>query len=130
MDSPIPFPAENSRTIITTTEAKHHVVMLPFMAQGHIIPFLELSKLLAKRTGFSITIASTPLYILSLQPKIESAGPTLDICLAELPFFNATHGLPPHTENLDSLPYHLFIRLMEASELLEPHFESLIRHIT
>jgi len=143
MDSPIPFPAENLTTVdspnpfpsenlanITTREAKHHVVMLPFMAQGHIIPLLELAKLLAKRTGFAITIASTPLNIRSLRPKIESAGPALDIRLAELPFSSDAHGLPPHTENTDSLPYHLFLRLYEASEHLEPHFERLIRHIT
>jgi len=128
MDSPTPFPNENLTT--TTREFKHHVVMFPFMGQGHIIPFLELAKLLAKRTGFAITIANTPLNIRSLRPKIESAGAGLDIRLAELPFSSAAHGLPPQTENTDSLPRHLFLLLLEASEHLEPHFERLIRRIS
>jgi len=128
MDSPTPFPNENLTT--TTREFKHHVVMFPFMGQGHIIPFLELAKLLAKRTGFAITIANTPLNIRSLRPKIKSAGAGLDIRLAELPFSSAAHGLPPQTENTDSLPRHLFLLLLEASEHLEPHFERLIRRIS
>jgi hypothetical protein len=128
MDSPTPFPVENLTTT-TTREFKHHVVMFPFMAQGHIIPFLELAKLLAKRTGFAITIANTPLNIRSLKPKIDSAGPGLDIRLAELPFSSRQprssssdrkHGLPP----LPSFPPS-----PEASEHLEPHFERLIRRI-
>lgn len=128
MDSPTSFAAENLTTI--TREFKHHIVMFPFMAQGHIIPFLELAKLLAKRTGFAITIVNTPLNIRSLKHKIESAGAGLDIRLAELPFSSAAHGLPPQTENTDSLPHNLFIRLMEASEQLELHFERLIRRIS
>nr|ABR17691.1 unknown [Picea sitchensis] len=128
MHSTTPFPAEKLTTA-TTREFKHHLVMFPFMAQGHIIPFLELAKLLAKRTGFAITIANTPLNIRNLKPKIDSTGAGLDIRLAELPFSAASHGLPPQAENTDSLPYHLIIRLMEASEHLEPHFERLLRRI-
>lgn len=82
-----------------------------------------------KRTGFSITIANTPLNIRSLRPKIKSVGPPQHIRLAYLPFSNDAHGLPPHTENMDSLPYQLFLCLYEASEHLEPHFECLIYHI-
>lgn len=129
MDSAALSPAENfSRS--TNRELKHHVVMFPFMAQGHIIPFLELARLLAKRTGFTITIVNTPLNIKRLRPEIDSTGDGLDIRLAELPFSAADHGLPPQTENTDSLPYHLIIRLMEASDHLEPHFESLISRIS
>nr|ABR16806.1 unknown [Picea sitchensis] len=128
MDSATPFPAENLTTT-TTREFKHHVVMFPFMAQGHIIPFLELAKLLAKRTGFAITIANTPLNIRSLRPEIDSTGAGLDIRLAELPFSTAGHGLPPQTENTDFLPYNLFFPFLQASEQLEPHFERLICRI-
>eukprot|EP01018_Ginkgo_biloba_P020569 Gb_09991 [translate_table: standard] len=115
------------------SNSKYHVVMFPFMAQGHLIPFLELSKLIARRSGFTITIVNTPLNIRSLRPKVESARQAdgaLDIRLAELPFSSSAHGLPPDAENTDSIPYHLIIRLMEACEHLETHFEQLIRQIS
>ncbi|GLJ06407.1 hypothetical protein SUGI_0038400 [Cryptomeria japonica] len=110
---------------------KHHVVMFPFMAQGHIIPFFQLSKL-AARTGFTITIVSTPLNVQALTPTIQSArqkDSSLDIRLAELPFSSAHHGLPPRSEKTDSLPYSQVLTLMEAAEYLQPHFENLIRRI-
>uniref|UniRef100_A0A0D6QV89 Glycosyltransferase n=1 Tax=Araucaria cunninghamii TaxID=56994 RepID=A0A0D6QV89_ARACU len=113
-------------------EMKQRVVMFPFMAQGHIIPFLDLSKLIAARSGFTITIVNTPLNIQSLQPKIKSArqaNPALDIRLAELPFSAPDHGLPPCCENTESLPPHLILTLLEASEHLQPHFERLIHQI-
>ncbi|GLJ06410.1 hypothetical protein SUGI_0038460 [Cryptomeria japonica] len=111
---------------------KSHVVMFPFMAQGHIIPFLQLSKLLAARTGFTITIVSTPLNVQALTPTIQSArekDSALDIRLAELPFCSADHGLPPRSESTDSLPYAQVLTLMEAAEYLQPHLENLIRRI-
>ncbi|GLJ06382.1 hypothetical protein SUGI_0037730 [Cryptomeria japonica] len=111
---------------------KRHVVMFPFMAQGHIIPFLQLSYLLAARTRFTITIVSTPLNVQALTPTIQSARQKdsfLDIRLAELPFSSADHGLPPRTENTDSLALPQFLNLMEATEKLQPHFENLIRRM-
>ncbi|GLJ06381.1 hypothetical protein SUGI_0037690 [Cryptomeria japonica] len=113
-------------------QKRHHVVMFPFMAQGHIIPFLQLSYLLAARTRFTITIVSTPRNVQTLTPTIQSArqkDSSLDIRLAELPFSSADHGLPPRTENTDSLALPQFLTLMEAAEKLQPHFENLIRKI-
>ncbi|KAM2178409.1 hypothetical protein ACFX1R_033487 [Malus domestica] len=49
--------------------------MLPFMAQGHIIPFLSLAKHIQQSTNFSITIATTPLNIKSLQSTISFPHP-------------------------------------------------------
>eukprot|EP01018_Ginkgo_biloba_P020562 Gb_16494 [translate_table: standard] len=114
--------------------SRHHVVMFPYMAQGHIIPFLELSKFIARRSGFTITILNTPLNIRELRPKVEStrqADAALDIRLAELPFCGTDHGLPPHTENTDSLEdYQNLLCLFEASEHLRPHFEQFLRQIS
>ncbi|GLJ06409.1 hypothetical protein SUGI_0038450 [Cryptomeria japonica] len=111
---------------------KSHVVMFPFMAQGHIIPFLHLSNFLAARTGFTITIVSTPLNVQALKPTIQSTcqkDPALDIRLAALPFSSADHGLPPGSESTDSLPFSQVLTLLEAAENLQPHFENLIRRI-
>jgi len=37
---------------------KPHIVVIPYPAQGHVIPFMELSQCLVKQ-GFKITFVST-----------------------------------------------------------------------
>eukprot|EP01018_Ginkgo_biloba_P006717 Gb_24828 [translate_table: standard] len=109
-----------------------HLVMFPYMAQGHIIPFIELSKLLASRGGFTITIVNTPLNIRHLQSKIallRLESENLDIRLAELPFDGTSHGLPPNTESTESLPHSLFLPLLQASQQLEHPFQQLVQDI-
>ncbi|RVW82557.1 UDP-glycosyltransferase 92A1 [Vitis vinifera] len=85
---------------------QEHIVMLPFMAQGHIIPFLALAKQVQQRTGFTITIANTPLNIQYLRTTISTTSDDSSrpcIRLAELPFCSSDHGLPPNTENTEAL---------------------------
>ncbi|KAF8402209.1 hypothetical protein HHK36_013161 [Tetracentron sinense] len=107
-----------------------HIVMLPFMAQGHIIPFLALARKIQQHTGYTITIVNTPLNVRYLQSTISSDTPTNTntntIRVAELPFCSSDHGLPPNSENTDSMPPHQFIKLMTASQTLQPSFHRLV----
>ncbi|GLJ06415.1 hypothetical protein SUGI_0038530 [Cryptomeria japonica] len=109
-------------------QRRGHIVMLPLMAQGHIIPFFELGKLLAKQGGFLITIVNTPRNVLRLLPKVSTAckAHDIDIRLEELPFPRGTQGLPPDVENTDSLPYNLMFLLVRNCEQLERPFENLL----
>ena len=100
--------------------------MFPFMAQGHIIPFLALALELEQRKKYSITILNTSLNIKKLRSSIP---PDSTISLVEIPFTPSDHGLPPNTENTDSIPYHLVIRLIQASTTLQPAFKTLIQNI-
>ncbi|KAF3795874.1 hypothetical protein EJ110_NYTH02977 [Nymphaea thermarum] len=50
-------------------EKQCHVVMVPWLAIGHLIPFLELSNALAAK-GIKISFLSTPRNIEKLRPKI------------------------------------------------------------
>ena len=109
-----------------------HIVMLPFMAQGHIIPFLALAKQIQQRTGFTITIANTPLNVQHLRTTLsttsnDSSQPS--IRLAELPFCGSDHGLPPHTENTESLSLQQFVTFFHASNTLQAPFHSLVSGI-
>lgn len=108
-------------------ERKENVVMFPFMAQGHIIPFLALALQIEQRKGYSVTFVNTPLNIKKLRPSLP---PNSTINLVELPFCSADHGLPPDSESTDLLPYSLIIRLHEASMSLKSSFTRLISHIT
>ncbi|KAG2671266.1 hypothetical protein I3760_14G125900 [Carya illinoinensis] len=107
-------------------QRKENIVLFPFMMQGHIIPFLALALHIEQRTNHSITFVNTPLNIKKLR---YSLPPESSINLVEIPFCSSDHGLPPNTENTDTLPYHLVIRLLEASVSLEPAFKKLIQNL-
>ncbi|GLJ06416.1 hypothetical protein SUGI_0038550 [Cryptomeria japonica] len=108
-----------------------HIVLLPLMAQGHIIPFFELAKLLARRGGFLITIVNTPRNLVRLQPMVSSACKVheIEIRLQELPFPRGIEGVPSDVENTDALPYNLMFVLVRSTEQLEKPFEQLLRRL-
>eukprot|EP01018_Ginkgo_biloba_P020570 Gb_19142 [translate_table: standard] len=123
--------AAESQMMMMKKKNKPHLVMFPYLAQGHIIPFIELSKLLARRTGFAITLVNTPLNIRRLEPKIASLrqAESLDIRLAALPFDGTGYGLPPNTETPESLTHALFLSLVQASQQLQQPFLQLLQNI-
>ncbi|KAJ9164402.1 hypothetical protein P3X46_023980 [Hevea brasiliensis] len=106
---------------------KENIVMFPFMAQGHIIPFLALALHIERTRNYDITFVNTSLNVKKLK---YSLPPNSSIRLLEIPFDSSDHGLPPHTENTDVLSYPLIIRLLQASTSLEPAFRKLIQDIT
>ncbi|OMP00307.1 UDP-glucuronosyl/UDP-glucosyltransferase [Corchorus capsularis] len=103
------------------------IVMLPFMAHGHLIPFLALAKQIHLRTGFNITIANTPLNVEYLRSTLGHGNG--GIHLAELPFNGADHGLPPNTENTENLPLHQIGKLLTSSPCLQTPFHGLLLDI-
>ncbi|XP_058092294.1 UDP-glycosyltransferase 92A1-like [Magnolia sinica] len=105
---------------------RHHVLLFPYLAKGHLNPFVALAKLLELETSYTITIITTPLNIPTVQ---SSLPPTSTIRIASLPFNSSDHGLPPDTENTNALPFHLIINLFQASEALQPSFERFISDV-
>ncbi|PON45083.1 UDP-glucuronosyl/UDP-glucosyltransferase [Parasponia andersonii] len=95
----------------------HHdyIVMLPFMAHGHLIPFLALAKQIHQRTGFTLIIATTKRNVHYLRRSSSDS----DIHFAELPFSSSDHGLPPDTETTENLPLSRVVDLFNASRSLE-----------
>ncbi|KAI8526262.1 hypothetical protein RHMOL_Rhmol13G0295000 [Rhododendron molle] len=99
------------------------IVMFPFMAQGHIIPFLALSLQIEQR-GFDIIFVNTPLNIKKLR---QSIPPSSAIRLREIPYDSSCYpGLPPAVENTDVLPPHLIFPFIESSISLKPAFRHLV----
>ncbi|XP_031112937.1 UDP-glycosyltransferase 92A1 [Ipomoea triloba] len=103
------------------------IILFPFMAQGHITPFLALSFRIAEKGSYNIILVNTPLNIKklrsSLPPKYSS------IRLLEIPFDGTQHGLPPDAETADILPYYVGLRLLELSPSLEPAFRALLSDV-
>ncbi|XP_022879072.1 UDP-glycosyltransferase 92A1-like isoform X1 [Olea europaea var. sylvestris] len=101
---------------------RENVVLFPFMAQGHIIPFFALAQKIEKH-GYSITYVNTPLNIKKLQ---RSLLPGSSIKLVEIPFNSTEHGLPLGAENSDSLPHNLLFSLLQATMSFKIPFKKLL----
>ncbi|KAI5321176.1 hypothetical protein L3X38_030247 [Prunus dulcis] len=105
---------------------KEHIVLFPFMAQGHIIPFLALAQLLEQKKGCTITLINTPLNIKKLS---SSFPPSSSIRLLEIPFKSSDHGLPPDAENTHALTHRLIFKLFQASLSLKPSFKHVMHNL-
>ncbi|KAK4417003.1 putative UDP-rhamnose:rhamnosyltransferase 1 [Sesamum alatum] len=82
-------------------ERQLHVVMFPWLAFGHIIPFFELSKFIARK-GHKITFISTPRNIDRL-PKLPS-DLVSSLALVKIPL-PKLEGLPENAQaTMDVLP--------------------------
>ena len=106
-----------------------HIVLLPYMAHGHLIPFLALAKQIQQSTGFTITIANTKLNIQYLRSTLSSSDSNSNIHFAELPFCSTDHDLPPNTENTENLSLTKIGTLFHASASLKEPLLNLVRDI-
>uniref|UniRef100_A0A2N9HTZ2 Glycosyltransferase n=1 Tax=Fagus sylvatica TaxID=28930 RepID=A0A2N9HTZ2_FAGSY len=106
-------------------QRKENIVMFPFMAQGHIRPFLALAFHIVERKNCTVSFINTPLNIKKLRPSLPSNS---SIRLLEIPFSSTDHGLPPDAENTDAFP-HLIGELICASHSFKPSFTALISNL-
>ncbi|XP_055804399.1 UDP-glycosyltransferase 91C1 [Solanum dulcamara] len=93
-----------------------HVVMFPWLAMGHIIPFFHLSKCLAQR-GHRITFISTPRNIERVVDKVPfDLASLFHIVSFPLP---KVENLPDDAESSMDIPYQKAQFLKIAFDLLE-----------
>ncbi|PIA56611.1 hypothetical protein AQUCO_00700750v1 [Aquilegia coerulea] len=101
-----------------------HVVMVPWLAMGHLIPFLELSKCLALK-GFLISFISTPKNIEKL-PKIpENISSLINLVKIQLP---QVDNLPDYAESTIDLPSDKVHYLMKAFDGLQVSLASYLEN--
>ncbi|KAF5463143.1 hypothetical protein F2P56_019082 [Juglans regia] len=94
---------------------KLHIAMFPWLAFGHIIPFLELGKLIARK-GHRVSFISTPRNIERL-PKISpDIAPSINLVKLPLP---RVENLPENAEATMDVPYHIVPYLKRAHDGLE-----------
>ncbi|KAM7257585.1 hypothetical protein ACFE04_013326 [Oxalis oulophora] len=92
---------------------QQHIVMFPWLAMGHLLPFYNLSTLLSQK-GHVITFISTPKNLLKL-PKTPSH---FNITFIPLPLPSVPR-LPPHAESSADIPYNMQQSLKAAFDLLK-----------
>ncbi|KAM7532294.1 hypothetical protein LguiB_035704 [Lonicera macranthoides] len=100
------------------------VLMFPWLAHGHISPFLELAKELTKR-NFFIYFCSTPILLGSIKNNL-SGGYSLSIQLVEL-HLPSLPELPPHHHTTNGLPPHLMSSLKKACDMSKPNFSNILK---
>ncbi|KAL6595132.1 hypothetical protein ACP70R_048235 [Stipagrostis hirtigluma subsp. patula] len=99
-----------------------HVVVFPWLAFGHMIPFLELSKRLARR-GHAITFVSTPRNAARLSTIPPELSARLRVVTLELP---EVDGLPDGAESTADLPMEKVGLLKKAFDGLATPFAGLV----
>ncbi|GLT66729.1 hypothetical protein SLA2020_390800 [Shorea laevis] len=99
---------------ISRQKSTRSILIFPWLAHGHISPFLELAKKLSKR-NFFIYFCSTPVNLSSVKPMI-SLKESLCIQLVEF-HLPSLPDLPPHYHTTKGLPPHLVNTLKNAFDM-------------
>ncbi|PSS11918.1 Beta-D-glucosyl crocetin beta-1,6-glucosyltransferase [Actinidia chinensis var. chinensis] len=100
------------------------VLMFPWLAHGHISPFLELAKKLSTR-NFKIYLCSTPINLNGIKPRLTQKY-THSIKLVEL-HVPVLPDLPPQYHTTKNLPPNLMPILKQALDLSEPIFSHILK---
>ncbi|MED6152520.1 UDP-glycosyltransferase [Stylosanthes scabra] len=108
-----------------------HFILFPLMAPGHIIPMMDIAKLLAHR-GVIVTIFTTPKNasrFTSVLSRAVSSG--LLIRLIQIPFPSQEAGLPEGSESIDMvISSEAMVNFFHAITLLQKPAEELFEALT
>ncbi|KAL0368265.1 UNVERIFIED_CONTAM: Flavanone 7-O-glucoside 2''-O-beta-L-rhamnosyltransferase [Sesamum calycinum] len=99
--------------------------MFPWLAYGHIFPYLELSKRLLIRKNFYIYLCSTPINFTSINTFIRNNNLSESIEVVQL-HLQPSHELPPHYHTTKNLPSHLAFTLIKAFQTAKSSFSDII----
>ncbi|XP_057497131.1 UDP-glycosyltransferase 91A1-like [Actinidia eriantha] len=108
---------------LMSKDQKLHIVMFPWLAFGHMIPFLELSKLIAQK-GHKITFLSTPKNIDRLPKLPPHLSPLITLTKTPLP---RVDKLPHDAEATIDLPYDQVKYLKMAYDQLQQPITQLLQ---
>lgn len=114
----------------STQLMKPHFVLVPLMAQGHMIPMVELAQLIAGRGGgVLVTLITTPLNATRLKTTMDRFNRSgLAIRLVSLPFPCKEVGLPEGCENIDVIASAaLAVNFFKATSLMRQPLETYLR---
>ncbi|KAL3611650.1 hypothetical protein D5086_002670 [Populus alba] len=104
-----------------------HVLFLPYMAPGHMIPLVDMARLFARR-GVKATIISTPLNAPVFSKAVERDGQQgHDISIRIIKFPSAEAGLPEGCENLSCInSWDMHANFLKAMSMLQQPIEQLL----
>ncbi|KAL5807424.1 hypothetical protein ACOSQ4_030157 [Xanthoceras sorbifolium] len=111
-------------------ENQLHFVLFPHLAQGHMIPMIDIGRMLARR-GVIITVVTTPHNAARFEKTLARAIDSgLQIRLIQLQLPWAAAGLPEGCENLDLMPsLDSAVNLFTAAAMLQEPVEKLLQEL-
>ncbi|PQM42435.1 UDP-glycosyltransferase 90A1-like [Prunus yedoensis var. nudiflora] len=102
-----------------------HAVIFPFMAQGHTIPLLDISKALSSR-GLKVTVVTTPQNAPFICSKVSDCS---SISISVVPFPRVP-DFPRGCKNTASLPsMELLVPFIAATKKMKQPFEALLKEM-
>ncbi|PIN03970.1 UDP-glucuronosyl and UDP-glucosyl transferase [Handroanthus impetiginosus] len=105
-----------------------NILMFPWLAHGHIFPYLELSRRILKRKNFHIYFCSTAINLPSIKNFIDKNMLEKSIELVEI-HLKPSQELPPHYHTTKNLPSHLNFTLIKAFQTADSSFSNIISNL-
>ncbi|CAA0386070.1 unnamed protein product [Arabidopsis thaliana] len=101
-----------------------HFVVIPFMAQGHMIPLVDISRLLSQRQGVTVCIITTTQNVAKIKTSLSFSSLFATINIVEVKFLSQQTGLPEGCESLDMLAsMGDMVKFFDAANSLEEQVE-------
>ncbi|ESQ45172.1 hypothetical protein EUTSA_v10010314mg [Eutrema salsugineum] len=107
-----------------------HFVIIPFMAQGHMIPLVDIAKLLSQRQGVTVSIITTTQNVAKIKASLSSyfISSTINIVEVKFPFQQA--GLPEGCESIDMLESMAdMVKFFDAANGIEGQVEKVMEEM-
>ncbi|CAL5426360.1 unnamed protein product [Camellia sinensis] len=104
---------------------QHSILMLPWLAHGHISPFLELAKKLSQR-NFNVYLCSTPINLKHFRETLSLNLLSSSIQLIDI-HLPSSLDLPPHYHTTKNLPSHLLSALITTFDDAKPAFFTILK---
>ncbi|KAL9153379.1 hypothetical protein ABFS82_10G044700 [Erythranthe guttata] len=111
-------------------EQQPHFVLFPFMAQGHMIPMVDIARLLSRR-GVVVSILITPGNGKRFETVIDRAVSSgLSIRLLHIKLPGAEAGLPEGCENFDMISsMDEALKFFKATAMLKDQVKQILQHL-
>ncbi|KAL7238262.1 hypothetical protein ACSBR2_004377 [Camellia fascicularis] len=105
-------------------QTKIKVFMFPWLAHGHISPFLELAKTLSSR-NFMVYLCSTAVNLSCIKRRLtEEDANSIQLVELHVP---TLPGLPPNCHTTKNLPPHLMPTLKKAFDWSSHNFSKMLK---
>ncbi|KAM5579913.1 UDP-glucose flavonoid 3-O-glucosyltransferase 7-like [Rosa sericea] len=113
---------------MATSSSPPHVVIFPFMAQGHTLPLLDISKALSFR-GLKVTMITTPLNAPFIHSKVSDHISSISVSVLPFPIVPDLPQGCENTANLPSVSLDLLASFITATKNMKQHFEALLKEM-